>query len=58
MLFCSVSGKAYAAMPTRLYLIRLDGKVIYAGGLGPFGFKPAELKLAIEKYLKRISGTV
>ncbi len=50
-------GKAYAAMPTRLYLIGLDGKVVYAGGLGPFGFKPAELKLAIEKYLKRISGT-
>ncbi len=52
------ASKAYAAMPTRLYLIGLDGKVIYAGGLGPFGFKPAELKLAIDKYLKRISGTV
>lgn len=51
-------SKAYAAMPTRLYLIGLDGKVIYAGGLGPWGFKPAELKSAIGKYLKRISDTV
>ena len=44
-------NKAYAASPTRLYLIGLDGRVVYAGGLGPYGFKPAELKAAIEKYL-------
>ena len=44
-------SKAYAAMPTRLYLIGLDGKVVYAGGLGPFGFKPKELESAIKKYL-------
>jgi len=44
-------NKAYAAWPTRLYLIGLDGRVVYAGGLGPFGFKPAELKSAIEGYL-------
>jgi len=44
-------SKAYAAMPTRLYLIGLDGRVVYAGGLGPFGFKPRELVSAIEKYL-------
>ena len=28
--------------------VGLDGKVAYAGGLGPFGFKPAELEAAIE----------
>lgn len=44
-------SKAYAAAPTRLYLVGLDGKVAYAGGLGPFGFKPAELEAAIETYL-------
>ncbi len=44
-------SKAYAGRPTRLYLIGLDGKVAYAGGLGPFGFKPEELGEAIEKYL-------
>lgn len=47
-------SKAYAAMPTRLYLIGLDGRVVYAGGLGPFGFKPMELESAIRKYLARL----
>lgn len=46
-------NKAYAAMPTRLYLIGLDGRVVYAGGLGPFGFKPAALGTAIDEYLGR-----
>ena len=42
---------AYAALPTRLYLVGKDGRVAYAGGLGPWGFKPAELDEAIEKLL-------
>lgn len=45
---------AYAAWPTRLYLIGLDGKVEYAGGLGPYDFKPAKLKAAIEAYQQGI----
>ena len=44
-------NQAYAAWPTRLYLIGLDGIVVYAGGLGPFGFKPAQFAEAIERYL-------
>ena len=44
-------SKAYAAWPTRLFLIGTDGRVVYRGGLGPYGFKPAELKAAIEDYL-------
>lgn len=44
---------AYAAHPNRLYLVGTDGRVIYAGGLGPFGYKPGELGEAIEKYLAR-----
>jgi len=44
-------NKAYAAMPTRLYLIGLDGRMEYAGGLGPAGFKPAKFRNAISKYL-------
>ncbi len=46
-----VVNKAYAAWPTRLYLINIEGTVIYAGGLGPFGFKPSSLKQAIEKHI-------
>ena len=42
---------AYAAWPERLYLVAQDGRVVYAGGQGPFGFKPAELKEAIDALL-------
>lgn len=48
-------SKAYAGMPTRLYLVGLDGNVVYAGGLGPFGFKPGELAAAIKEYLGGIT---
>lgn len=50
-------NKAYAAYPTRLYLIGLDGRVVYVGGLGPFGFKPAELQAAIEEYLQPVDSS-
>ncbi|MBL7199506.1 MAG: deiodinase [Anaerolineae bacterium] len=39
---------AYAAWPDRLYLVDTEGCVAYAGGQGPFGFKPAELGKAID----------
>jgi hypothetical protein len=45
---------AYAAWPTRLYLIGLDGRVVYAGGLGPYDFKPGKLKDAIDHYLSEL----
>jgi len=44
-------NKAYAAWPTRLYLIGLDGRVVYHGGLGPFDFHPYKLDQAIQEYL-------
>ena len=44
-------NQAYAAWPTRLYLIGLDGRVVYHGGLGPFDFHPSKLGKAIEDYL-------
>lgn len=47
-------NRAYAAWPTRLYLVGLDGKVVYAGGLGPYDFKPTKLGAAIAGYLQRI----
>ena len=48
-------SKAYAAKPTRLYLIGLDGRVEYAAGLGPYGFKPDELKQEIDACLQHIT---
>jgi len=47
-----VVNKAYAGWPTRLYLIGLDGRVVYGGGQGPMDFKPAKLDAAIKEYLK------
>jgi hypothetical protein len=44
-------NEAYAAWPTRLYLVGLDGRVVYHGGLGPFGFSPKRLGQAIEGHL-------
>jgi len=45
-------NKAYAGWPTRLYLIDKEGIVKYAGGLGPWGFKPGALKQAVRKHLQ------
>ena len=42
----------YAAWPERLYLIEGDGRVVYGGGRGPWGFKPEELKEAIEALIR------
>lgn len=44
-------ASAYGGWPDRLYLIGTDGRVVYQGGEGPFGFKPQELEQAIERYL-------
>ena len=46
------ASTAYASLPDRMYLIGQDGKVAYAGGKGPRGFKPDELASAIEKEVK------
>ena len=46
-------NKAYAAMPTRLYLVGLDGRVEDAGGIGYSEFKPDELQEANEGCLDR-----
>ncbi len=44
-------AKAYGAMPERLYLIGVDGRVAYKGGVGPMFFRPDEWSEAIEQYL-------
>lgn len=49
---------AYAAWPDRLYLVGRDGKISYAGGQGPWGFKPDELEAAIKAELKLSSKAI
>jgi len=48
----------YAAKPTRLSLIGLNGKVMYAGGIGPLGFKPADPGALIDKFLNSKQGCI
>lgn len=47
-------NQAYAAWPTRLYLLDKDGFVVYHGGLGPFDFHPYKLEAAIKDNLTRM----
>lgn len=42
----------YYALPDRLYLVGRDGKVVFRGAPGPFGFIAAELEAAIERHLE------
>ena len=43
--------KEYAGHPDRLYLVGLDGRILYKSGPGPRGFKPHELEDAIQRAL-------
>jgi type I thyroxine 5'-deiodinase len=49
-------GQAYAAWPDRLYLVDLDGTVVYRSDPGPFGFRPDELEVVIEELVAFSSG--
>lgn len=42
------ANKAYAAWPERLYILGPDGTVIYKGGIGPFHYKPEEVRAWLE----------
>ena len=49
------ASKAYVALPDRLYLVGQDGKIAYAGGRGPRGFRPNELEDAIGAELTKLA---
>ena len=44
---------AYAAWPERIFIVDTDGKIVYAGGPGPFGFKPEEARNWLKRHLKQ-----
>jgi len=47
------TNKLYGAWPERLYIIGADGKVVYQGGYGPFGFKPKQMEKALRRLLQK-----
>ena len=53
--------RAYRGWPDRMCIVDLDGKVVYYGKRGPFGFKPDEAEEALKVLLSkggRITGEV
>ena len=49
---------AYAAWPERLYVVDLDGTVVYRGGKGPFEYKPDQLGEVLEELTQFYRGTL
>jgi hypothetical protein len=43
---------AYAAWPERLYLIDIDGTIIYRSEMGPEGYRPDQLARVLERCAK------
>jgi Iodothyronine deiodinase len=40
----NAADTAYSAWPERLYVIDESGHIAYRGGIGPFNYKPAEVR--------------
>ena len=53
----NAAEKAYAAWPERIYVIGRDGRIVYKGGMGPFGFKPDEAEKRLAEHLGAVSPT-
>lgn len=43
--------QAFGAWPERLFVIGVDGRIVYQGDKGPYGFKPDELASFLDIYL-------
>jgi len=49
--FSNSTEQAYTGWPDRMYLIDSQGKIAFKSRPGPFGFKPDELRAALERLL-------
>jgi hypothetical protein len=49
--FSDATERAYTGWPDRMYLIDDQGKIAYKSRPGPFGFKPEQLRAALERLL-------
>jgi hypothetical protein len=49
---------AYAAWPERLYLVDVDGTLVYRGDKGPEGFAPEQLGTVLEELTSFYAGTL
>ena len=46
------ADQAYAAWPERIYILGAGGRVLYKGGMGPFGFLPQEAGEKLSEVLR------
>ncbi len=44
----NAADETFGAWPERLYVIGEDGKIVYQGGLGPWDYKPEEVRAWLE----------
>jgi len=51
----NTTDTAYHAWPDRIYLVGADGRIVYKGGAGPFGFEPDELAEALKQLFPEVS---
>jgi len=49
---------AYAAWPERLYVVDVDGTIVYRGEKGPDGFRPDQLGEVLEDLVSFYEGTL
>jgi hypothetical protein len=50
------ADKEFAAWPERIYILGLGGKVLYKGGMGPFGFDIDAADAALKGVLAKPGG--
>ena len=48
---------AFNGWPERLYVLSTDGRVVYQGGKGPYGFDPEALDAFLAEYLRPNAST-
>ena len=49
------ADQAFAAWPERVYILGAGGRVLYKGGMGPFGFLPQEAGERLADLLRNLS---
>ena len=46
------ASEAYSAWPERIYFVGRDGRIVYRGGPGPYGFDPQEAEAELRSLLE------
>jgi Iodothyronine deiodinase len=52
----NTANNLYAGWPERMYIVGADGVILYKGGIGPFNYRPEEVRAWLEKEFPRARG--